>query len=403
MGLTPHYSQQSNNFSFLNKKYLIIFLLCSFLGLSLCATAFFKHPSRTLSPRFTDHFSHWGSAILFSKKGFDIYRKPSSELCRHGIPPDIALNINDNCSLDDMPAVEHGKLLRSFQINWQQFPRAYPPGDVLYHAVIGFLYAKGLVDFSTANWITIELYLLTAHLVFGLFTLLLLDPALTGSSKITQKALKFFIFSLLVLAYLLLMKWSLNGFYDPISIFFLLFSVLYYRQQKPTAALLFFSIGLFLHFRALWACPLLVFIFRDFYQKRSAIFTTRNIIIIILSVGLIVISLYTLTIQLAQLSAYDVNNSIFFNSEHHFTSISLRLVPLLAMILVLLKARLYLLASLSAWQLYMLTQMPSVQPWYNLFLLVFLAVAGTEPKSKTIALLTIFTFFLIESFGIFRN
>jgi len=126
-----------------------------------------RHPYGGLGYWCTDHFSHYGSAILFLHKGFAVYRKPVRELTLRpqGDPVDEFLSETQGRDYEVCQIGERQDRSRPLLINRQEFPRPYPPGVFLFTALEALLYDKTEISFLTINKLFLLKTLVAAHLL----------------------------------------------------------------------------------------------------------------------------------------------------------------------------------------------------------------------------------------------
>jgi hypothetical protein len=229
--------------------------LALFWSVLIVTTA--SSPRVALDDWGTDHYSHVGAAVLFTLQGFDIYRNPIKRLCLAPNPEAVqalsAAGIDTTpCRRPEIPDS------RPLAINWQNLPRGYPPGHVLYFLPEALLYRFTDLSFKTINAVTIVKFVLIAHLCWWLGFL-----ALEG---VLPRA---FAWVLLSCLYLYTVVWSLAGFYDTVYVLALLAAVIALQKKRNLAAVLAASAACFLHFRALWSLPILGFAAWRAYRGRE--------------------------------------------------------------------------------------------------------------------------------------
>ena len=203
------------------------------------------HPYGDLScGTFTDHFSHVALARIFTVDGFEIYQRPRGELGRPlTAEEDAALpaDLRDRAALgvDGWPAD------KPYLTSWPQIPSFYPPGDLLMVAPVAAAYSFTDMSFTEANLLTIELLLVYSHVTVFL---MLLVAVRTRRLDVTE-VLAF------LLAYFLVMRWTVEGFYDGSWIAPLVLTPLFLARRAGFAAVTTFTMSLFAHYRALFLLP----------------------------------------------------------------------------------------------------------------------------------------------------
>lgn len=187
----------------------------------------------SLVEKWNDHVSNVLSTELFLTQGTAIYSEPTGVVWDRvhgevGIKPELR-----------------------DQIVSPQLPRHYPPGLWAALTPISIALNRNLIDLPQAARLAIGLYLLAALLAAGLLAHLLAS-LLRDHNKRTFKLLTTVV---LMLASMELVRWALNGMYDPIAILGLLCFVWALKTKNYPIAYLAFGVSLFFHFRALWLAP----------------------------------------------------------------------------------------------------------------------------------------------------
>jgi len=208
----------------------------------------FDHPWGDLSRgQFSDHFSHMNAARVFPRVGRDIWRRPidalfprltSAEMAR--LPRDLKRFGGLGGGFFEVPGWPADKPLLT---SWPNKPRMYPPGDMLLVAPVALLYHYTGLSFSGACRLLIGLFIVTAHLALFLFFLTYFEQ---GSA--IAWLICFF-------AYAQVMRWTLDGFYDPIAMVPLILCVRYSARRRGLAAVVAYCVGTVLHFRVFLQAP----------------------------------------------------------------------------------------------------------------------------------------------------
>lgn len=136
-------------------------------------------------------------------KGGDIYKKPLASLCD---------NTRDRTQEREEAALPLGRKTcdicfrtgedfnRPLVINWQDFPRPYPSGQLLYFLPEALLYKYAGLSFKTINCVSIVKFVLIAHLAWIFIVALLME--------IVSRPLRLF---LMAFSYHQLINFSLAG------------------------------------------------------------------------------------------------------------------------------------------------------------------------------------------------
>ena len=194
---------------------------------------------------YTDHFSHVGLTRLFTKVGPDIYSQPRGDFGRPLNEEEKALLPEDLRSVADTSrAIEGWPSDRPFTATWLNIPSFYPPGDLLLFAPAAAVYEYTDISFTEMNRLLIQLMLMFGHATVFLILLLWRNEK--------ERPLSIAV----VLSYLVVIHWSLEGFYDAGWIAPLVLVPWLLRRGDGWAALAAFSAGAFMHFRALIYLPM---------------------------------------------------------------------------------------------------------------------------------------------------
>jgi hypothetical protein len=212
------------------------------------------HPYGDLSNGiYTDHFSHMNTARLFTHAGPAIWTEPLERSV-------IALTPEQQAALPADLKPQSGQLYPVFTVqgwpadkpfvsSWFGYPRFHPPGDMVLTAPVALLYSLTDLSFSGANRLLILSFLAFAHI--SVFVLL--------KSGVSFGPLRPIGFLVIFIAYLEVIHWSLEGFYEPVIIAPLVLCGRYLAQRKGLQAIAMFSLAADLHFRAYFFAPLALY------------------------------------------------------------------------------------------------------------------------------------------------
>lgn len=380
---------------------------CLFVSwLCLAALAIQKMPSPTMTANNwqTDHYSHWGSAVLFLEKGFDIYRHPIRELCLPTSPADMAfaeahgLNKDDVCTTTLQP--RDG---RPVLINWNIYPRPYPPGVLLYSAPEALLFLWTNVSFASITLFSVLKYLFFAHLAFGAFIVCFFAKGTSkGATTLTFDPFVGFVVLPMIAATLLL--WSFNGVYDPVAILCVVLSVMCQQRKRPQYAILFLAAAIFLHFRALWWGML----FLPYVGSSSRTSLKKPGVFIPLAIGalLLAVGLYSFILDLPALRTFSASNPYYPPNivAEPTRKLFFFILPASAILVGLAQLRCWTLLTAVAWHLFMLFNSPETRGWHLMFVLPIFAIAMLEKQEKRLHALAIcFGLFLLEGVMVFGS
>jgi hypothetical protein len=215
----------------------------------------FKHPWGDLSSgNYTDHFSHMNAARAFPRVGLDIWRKPAVELTRPATPQEEAAwpaDVHPGGKWTGGTYVMEGwPADKPWVTSWGKIPRLYPPGDMLLVAPVALAYHFSGLSLTEANRWLFALLLLYAHL--GIF--LILESLLLSTPRSSP-----LLYPLGLTTCVLMVVWSLQGFYDAAAIAPLLLCARYLQQRRGLAALVAFTVAAFIHFRSFFLAPWAVY------------------------------------------------------------------------------------------------------------------------------------------------
>jgi hypothetical protein len=265
----------------------------------------FTHPWGDLGHgRYSDHFSHMNAARVFPRIGLDLWRVPiankfrllTAEQLDHE-PPDIRLGASDTGGVYDVPGWPEGKPLA---MSWSNKTRMYPPGDMLLVAPIAALYHYTNLSFGGACHLLIGWFIVLAHPALFFFFLMLFE----GKSRVIDWLGCFF-------AYVLIMYWTLQGFYDAAAITPLILCARYLGQGRGLAAGVAYCAAAIVHFRvffqAPWAMVAAGMMVRDRFWQRLH---RRQVVAIGVAATLACISLYVFWLDWASLGKVEINNPL---------------------------------------------------------------------------------------------
>jgi hypothetical protein len=276
-----------------------------------------RHPWGDLRRgNYSDHFSHMNAARLFTRVGFDIWRRSEKSL----LPPIKAEEIA-RLPLDTqhgaVPAtekvwprdtlflVEGWPMDKPMISGWTNNPRLYPPGDMVLVAPVAALYSYTSLSFSGACRCLLMLFLFYAHV--ALF--FVLDAFFAAG--LGRGALRAIRMVLLAWLYLEIIHWALEGFYDAAALAPLVLCASFLRQRRGLAALAAFCAAAFIHFRALffvpWAIEAMVIALRG--RELNGL-RLRGWLGLLLSLGLGAASLFTFWLLWPTMRTLPIGNPI---------------------------------------------------------------------------------------------
>jgi hypothetical protein len=365
------------------------------LAVMICATG--VSPRAGLERWCSDHYSHTGTTVLFLERGMDVYRRPVGAHCqpspgrrdwrhrqhRRVLSRKWDVNPIDLC----LRKTQNGGRSKSrpLVINWQRFPRPYPPGVMLYFLPEALLWDHTGASFHTINRVSIVKLLVVGHLAWMVLVLLLAGLRPRGVAWVVM-----------ALGYSQLIYWSLVGIYDGVAILFLLLCLLALQRQRGSLAILALSAACFLHFRALWYLPLLVpgiLLVIHKRELRSSLgghgknsagwgrLRIPNPVVLLGAAALFAATAYVFWILWPALKSFPSRNPVDYRKFALESPIFMSyLVPTVGLAMLLAWRRLWLGLGLMVWMTVFFLRTPQIMTWHVLFMLPMLALpALTAP------------------------
>lgn len=382
------------------RLHLAAALASGVLVAGVCLTG--DNPRVALGGRSSDHYSHTMATILFFDRGVQIYRRPIRELCARGegslrrareVAAPLRVLPQDVCWPSASPQA------RPLIINWQHFPRPYPPGQLLYFLPEALLYRFAGARFDTVNRITILKLGLAAHVCWVMLAVLLSDLRPRGIA-----------WGVLAISYVQLLHWALRGMYDAISLVGVVLALLFLRRGRPLSALVAFAWACFSHFRALWYLPLLLPIAVELHRTgvlrdvlggsgpRARLRAGLPMAVAALMLGASCVAFLWLWPALMRLPE---RNPLHYPTLEPLSSIGLSfLLPSLGVAALLVAQRAWWTVLSLGWLVGMLLASPTFMPWHTLFLLPILLVPSIESRAEArggqVFLVTLWYFSALE-------
>lgn len=319
---------------------------------------------------FTDHFSHVALARMFTKAGFEIYQRPRGEL---GRPLTVEENAALPSDLRDRGAlgVDGWPPDKPYLSSWPQIASFYPPGDLVMFAPIAAAYSWTDMSFTEMNLLTIELLLVYSHVT--VFFMLLVA---TRARRIdATQALA------IVVGYFVVMRWTIEGFYDGSWIAPLVLTPLFLARRAGFAAATTFAMSLFAHYRALFLLPWGVRGAVDVLVERQWRQWTWGKTAMT-AATLVMGALTTTTFLLAReaMEAHQRTNPFnpSFDAFDKANLVALALVTMPAAAVFVWK-RVWLDLITVAWVYGLITQLPELYPWDAVALVPWLVAPALAP------------------------
>ncbi len=252
---------------------------------------------------------------------------------------------------------------KPFISSWTQYPRLYPPGDMVLVAPIAVAYHFSSLTFTHVNRILIIYFLLLAHIsVF--FVLLAFWPA---EPRRLIGPLGIFI------AYSELIHWSLEGFYDVVLVAPITLVALLLKAKRNLAALVAYCASTFIHYRAFFFVPLAIYAAYSIARNGD---WRRWRIPEIIAVGVAVLlggaSLYTFGLLWPWFSQVQITNPVRLAPSN--PALMEFAVVILIVALFLLSARAWFDMVMLFWMSIIWIQTPYAWYWYMLVMLPWLTM-----------------------------
>jgi hypothetical protein len=316
---------------------------------------------------YTDHFSHMNAARLFPRVGLQIWQRPTKDLVVPLTPEETSQLPSDLRPFagpgGGVFRVDGWPLEKTFISSWAQYPRLYPPGDMVLVAPIAVAYHFSSLTFTQVNRILIVYFLLLAHIsVF--FVLLVFWP---GEPRRLIGPLGLFI------AYSELIHWSLEGFYDVALLAPITLAAMLLKAKRNLAALVAYCASTFIHYRAFFFAPLAIYaaysILRNGDWRRWRI---REMIAVAVAMLLGGTSLYTFGLLWPWFSQVQITNPVRLAPNN--PALIEFVIVILVVALFLLNARAWFDTVMLFWMSIMWIRTPYTWFWYMLAVLPWLTM-----------------------------
>lgn len=337
-------------------------------GRTLC------HPTADLSCGvFTDHFAHVALARMFTSVGFEIYERPRGELGRPLTPEEDAA-LPEDLKGRGGRAVQGWPPDKPYLTSWPTIPSFYPPGDLVMFAPVAAAYSFTPMSWTQMNQATIQLLLVYAHLT--LFLMLLVNVGRSPADKTDLVAM--------AVAYFLVVRWTLDGFYDGGWIAPLVLAPAFLARGAGFGAVTAFTAAVFAHYRGLFLLPWGARGALDIVRGRQWRPWTRGKTLATVAT-LVMGGLAATTFLLARdaMAAHQMTNR--FNPS--FDAFDLPSVVALGFVTVPAAAffawkKAWLDLATVAWVVLLVTQLPETYPWDAVALVPWLVAPSVSPKER---------------------
>ncbi|MDQ3964503.1 MAG: hypothetical protein M3277_11425 [Actinomycetota bacterium] len=335
-----------------------LFVLCSAIGWILWALLRpVCHPFMDLTcGNYTDHFSHMNTARLFTEVGIEVWQRPLDEFGRRltmnelkALPSHVRAAAKDGAR-----AIPGWPIDKPFISSWANNPRFHPPGFLALVAPVAIVYHTTDLSLTGANRLLIASFLGYAHISLFIFfrAIKRLGPSLIGLLGA-------------VMVYGEVIHFSLEGFYEAAIIGPLILSAFALRRRDGLAAVGWFTLAAFLHFRALFFLPLVLYggwlIFRNKEWRR---WRTRSWAIAIGSVVAGALTLGVFALLWPHLHEIRVNNPVHFGRLFDRADIAVLYLGMFVFLgVILIRARSWFDLGILTWSFFMFTQLRETFPW----------------------------------------
>ncbi|MHB8511679.1 MAG: hypothetical protein ACYDCC_05815 [Actinomycetota bacterium] len=359
---------------------------------------------------FTDHFSHMNTARLFTRVGWDIWRKPLKDSVQPlsasdeaQLPADIRSVIPDldahaqrdsgDPTMHSVYAVPGWPVDKPFISSWSWRPRLHPIGDMVLTAPVALLYSYSNLSFTDANRLLIFLFLIYVHI--SIYFLIR-----SGLRFDLLRPLGFLVF---FIVYFEVIHWTLEGFYEGVVIGPLILCGLYLHQKRALPAIFAFTVAANLHFRSFFLAPLIVYAIVIFVrEKQWRGWKVKEYALAGGSAILGFTSLGVFALLWHSLSNSEIQNTVSLSAAPvHVSAVRTLVIVSLVLIGLLLYSKAWLDAGIAAWCCVMMLLLREVEPWDVLSLLAWLGVPVLFTSENRLGLVRDVRIAMIAFFGIF--
>lgn len=322
---------------------------------------------------FSDHFAHVALARIFPTVGFDIYEGPRGELGR-ALTPEEDAALPEDLRGKGARVVEGWPADKPFLASWPQIASFYPPGDLVMFAPAAALYHYTDLSWTQMNRLTIQLLLVYAHV--SVFLMLLVNAGRARPERTDLIALG--------IAYFLVIRWTIDGFYDGGWIAPLVLAPVFLARGAGFGAVTAFTMSTFAHYRGLFLLPWAARGFLDVVRGRQwRPWTKGKTAATAATVVMGGLTTATFLIAREAMSAHQMTNPFnpAFGSFDPANLIALGLVTVPAALFFAWK-RAWLDAVTVSWIVLLITRLPEAHPWDAVALVPWLVAPAVSPKEK---------------------
>ena len=343
------------------KTVFILFLLVSLIFTSYLVLANNAFTS-SLEPQYFDHLRHQRFAFEFLSEGMSIFSTPMKELVPIGNPA---------------------------YYGWSEIPEFYPMGIVIFFIPFSILAFNSIIDPTIINKLTIIIFLLFAHLAIYLYTSTLFNQ----SYDKTRQEEHGVTIILIVIFYIYLIIWSLNGQYEAIPVFFVILSLIQLKKKNCGQSVFWYVIAIFFKYQAIFLLPIYLFVaYRLIGTSEDIILKIKNSskmskLLIGVTIGISFINVYTFLKSLPSLSHIPIENPFYILSINlaHILSTDQTMFILLALITTLFAvlnfiSKDFTFGALVCWLFATIVFSKQFQMWYMFWFFLPLIICTTSTR-----------------------
>lgn len=325
--------------------------------------------------QYTDHFSHVGMARMFTAVGVEIYDRPRGELGRPLTPEEQTALPPDLRPMGGLRTVDGWPPDKPFFTSWPTAASFYPPGDLLMYAPVAAAYSFfDDASFARLNLATIQLLLVYAHV--SIFLMLLVNARrshVDGADVLTM-----------VLAYFLIVRWSLDGFYDGGWIAPLLVAPVFLVARTGFRTVTAVTAAAFAHFRGVFYLPWALRGLADIVRERQWKPWTRGKTA--MTVATVVMGGLSLAafLRLRDLLEVHQMTNVFnpsFDAFHLGSLVTLGLVVVPGAA-VFVWRRSWLDVVTVLWIVFVIARLPELRPWDAVALVPWMVAPAVSPSGS---------------------
>jgi hypothetical protein len=315
------------------------------------------------------------AARAFLRVGLDIWRKPALALSRAPTKAERAAWPDDvhpggswtggTYAMDGWPAN------KPWVTSWGHRPRLYPPGDMVLVAPVALVYHFTALSLTAANRWLFALFLVYAHVAIFF---LLEESLVRGSDVPGGRAATPLLYAGALAAYIEIVFWTLQGFYDAAAIAPLLLCASYLRARRGLAAAVCYGVAVFIHFRALFLAPWAIYAAWIFVHDRQwRGLRAKDALGIVVGASCAGAALAVFALVTPTLAEQSINNSVNLKiaTAHPGALLAFSGVALVASAL-LVWAKAWLDLGMLAWLTLVLLQVKEAHEWHIVIPLAWL-------------------------------